>query len=370
LSGNRHTSFMSYKFIISGGGTGGHIFPAIAIANELKSRYPNAQFLFVGAKDRMEMTKVPEAGYHIEGLWISGIQRKLTLKNLAVPFKLLYSLYKAGKIVHKFKPDAVIGVGGYASAAVLYAAQRQHIPCLIQEQNSFAGITNKWLSKKVQKICVAYDGMERFFPKNKIIKTGNPVRSSLLQIDKTREEAILSLGLNPQKKTILVTGGSLGARTLNEALKNSFQNILLSDIQIIWQTGSFYFKEYKQFAQPGILLLEFIKDMNTAYQAADLVVCRAGALTIAEICVLGKPSILIPSPFVTEDHQTHNAMQLVNQNAALIIKDTEAIQSLGNTIISTISDNILLEKLATESKKISIPDATARIVNEIESMIV
>ncbi|MCO6494674.1 MAG: undecaprenyldiphospho-muramoylpentapeptide beta-N-acetylglucosaminyltransferase [Bacteroidetes bacterium] len=359
---------MSYKFIISGGGTGGHIFPAIAIANEIKSRYPDAEILFVGAKDRMEMAKVPEAGYKIEGLWISGIQRKFTFKNFAVPFKLVHSLYKAGKIVKTFKPDAVIGVGGYASAAILYAASKKGVPCLIQEQNSFAGITNKWLGKKVQKICVAYDGMERFFPKNKIIKTGNPVRSNLFNISISKEEALTKYGLQPDKKTVLITGGSLGARTLNEAIRSSLQDIDHADIQLIWQTGSFYYNEYRNFEKSGIKVLEFIKDMNEAYQAADLVVCRAGALTLAEICVLGKPSILVPSPFVTEDHQTHNAMQLVNNNAAMMIKDKEAIETLVASILSIISNQELLQSLSEHSKAMGIPDATQKIVNEIESI--
>lgn len=359
---------MPYKFIISGGGTGGHIFPAIAIANELKARYPDAEFLFVGAQDRMEMTKVPEAGYKIEGLWISGIQRKLTLKNLVVPFKLIHSLYKAGQIVRKFKPNAVIGVGGYASAAVLFAASKRGIPCLIQEQNSFAGVTNKWLSRRVQKICVAYEGMEKFFPKEKIIKTGNPVRNNLFNCNITKEDALKSYGLNPDKKTVLITGGSLGARTLNEAIKKSLYAITQADIQLIWQTGSFYFNEYKNLEQEGVKILEFIKDMNTAYQAADLVVCRAGALTIAEICVLGKPSILIPSPHVTEDHQTHNALQLSNNSAALLIKDAEAKEALGLQIISTVTNGHLLRTLSKHSKSMGIPDATSKIVNEIESI--
>jgi len=359
---------MPNKYIISGGGTGGHIFPAIAIANEIKSRQPDAEILFVGAKDRMEMSKVPEAGYPIQGLWISGIQRKLTLKNLLVPFKLIHSLATANKIISNFKPDVVIGVGGYASAAVLFAASRKKIPTLIQEQNSFAGITNKWLGKRVNKICVAYNGMQRFFPAQKIILTGNPVRSNLLKATTSQEEALINLGLDPSKKTVLVTGGSLGARSLNEAIRWGIESILSADIQLIWQTGSFYFTEYKEIKQKGCLVLEFIKEMDLAYAAADLVVCRAGALTLAEICVLGKASILVPSPYVTENHQTHNAMQLVNKNAALIVKDRDVVSDLSNIIIQTLADTEKLQSLSTNSKQMGIPNATSLIVDEIEKL--
>ena len=356
---------MPNKYIISGGGTGGHIFPAIAIANEIKSRQPDADILFVGAKDRMEMSKVPEAGYPIEGLWISGIQRKLTLKNFLVPFKLIHSLATANQIIRKFKPNVVIGVGGYASAAVLFAASQKRIPTLIQEQNSFAGITNKWLGKRVNKICVAYNGMQRFFPASKIILTGNPVRSNLLKATTSKEEALTKLGLDPNKKTVLITGGSLGARSLNEAIRWGIDNILSADIQLIWQTGSFYYPEYKEIKQNGCIVLEFIKDMDIAYAASDLVVCRAGALTLAEICVLGKASILVPSPYVTEDHQTHNAMQLVNNKAAILIKDIDVVSDLSNAIVQTLSDPEKLQSLSTNSQKMGIPNATSLIVDEI-----
>ena len=295
----------NYKIILSGGGTGGHIYPAIAIANELKSRYPNAEFLFVGAKDRMEMEKVPQAGYCIKGLWISGIQRQLTLKNLNFPFKVINSLWEARKIVKSFKPDVAIGTGGFASGPLLQVAASNNIPTLIQEQNSYPGITNKLLAKKANKICVAYDGLERFFPSEKIIKTGNPVRQDLLDIDSKVEEAKKYFNLIEGKKTLLVIGGSLGAKRINELIKDELDYFNTLNMQVIWQCGKLYYKTYKiEGNERHVQLHKFINKMDLAYAAADIIISRAGAGSVSELCIVGKPVIFIPSPNVAEDHQT------------------------------------------------------------------
>ncbi|NNC69518.1 MAG: undecaprenyldiphospho-muramoylpentapeptide beta-N-acetylglucosaminyltransferase, partial [Flavobacteriaceae bacterium] len=314
----------SVNILISGGGTGGHIYPAIAIANELKTRLDNARFLFVGARDRMEMEKVPQAGYEIKGLWISGLQRKLTLKNLAFPFKLISSLWKARNIIKNFNPDVVIGTGGFASGPTLQMANKKGIPTLVQEQNSYPGITNKILAKKANTICVAYDGLERFFPKEKIVKTGNPVRQDLLAISGKRREALDFFDLDTNKKTILVLGGSLGARAINQLIENNLMWFIENKIQLIWQTGNLYFNDYKKHDdQQDIQTYAFLNKMDLAYAAADIIISRAGAGSISELCIVGKPVIFIPSPNVAEDHQTKNAMAVVDKGAALIVKESE-----------------------------------------------
>ncbi|HEU0227129.1 MAG TPA: undecaprenyldiphospho-muramoylpentapeptide beta-N-acetylglucosaminyltransferase, partial [Arachidicoccus soli] len=324
------------RLIISGGGTGGHIFPAIAIANRVKLEFPDAEILFIGAEGKMEMKKVPEAGYKIIGLPIRGLQRKLSPQNLSLPFKVLASLKKAKKIIADFKPEVVVGVGGYASAPTLYVASKMKIPTVIQEQNSFPGKTNRFLSKRVSKICVAYHNLEQFFPKEKIILTGNPVRQSVIQkMDK--RESINTFELNPNRKVILAVGGSLGARTINECLLNNFQAIQDSGMQLIWQCGSAQFKLMQESLSGkntnGIVLTKFIDKMEEAYAAADVIVSRAGAIAISELSIIGKPIILVPSPNVAEDHQTKNAMALVNEDAAILIKDSEAREKLISTAV-------------------------------------
>lgn len=328
------------KFIVSGGGTGGHIFPAVAIADALRKIHPDCDILFIGAKDRMEMEKVPKAGYQIEGLWISGIQRKLSVDNLMFPIKLASSLWKASKILKRFKPDVVIGVGGYASAAVLRAAISKRIPTLIQEQNSFPGITNKWLAPKVNKICVAYEGMDKFFPKNKIMLTGNPVREEMVNIDGKKDEGIRFFNLETGKQTLLITGGSLGAKSVNQNLAKGLEELLKSGIQILWQTGKPFYEEALEVAKPfpSVKVHEFIYKMDLAYAVADLVVGRAGAITVSELSLVAKAAILIPFPYAAEDHQTKNAMALVNNDAAIHIADHKAADLLVNCIIDLMND--------------------------------
>lgn len=364
---------MSQKFIISGGGTGGHIYPAIAIANEIKARNKAAEILFVGAKDRMEMEKVPKAGYEIQGLWISGIQRKLTVDNLSFPLKLMSSLREAKKIIKEFQPDIAIGVGGYASGPLLYQSASMKIPTLIQEQNSFAGLTNKWLAKKVDKICVAYDAMEKFFPKEKIIFTGNPVRGDILELKDKREEAFQFFDLDPNKKTIFVMGGSLGARTINQSLTKDLQKIVEVGIQLIWQTGKGYFQDSQKVAAPfhekGIRVFDFIYKMDLAYAAADVVISRAGALSVAELCLVGKPTILVPSPNVAEDHQTKNALALVKEDATLMVKDVEALDTLVPRAIDLLENQVLCQKLEQNILNLGKPHATQEIVDEVLSLL-
>ena len=330
------------RVLISGGGTGGHVYPAIALANAIKDKDPSAEILFVGAQGKLEMKKVPAAGYFIKGLWISGFQRKLSFRNLSFPFKLASSLYRGRKIIMDYKPDVVVGVGGYASGPILQVASMMKIPTLIQEQNSYPGITNKILAKKVNKICVAYDGMERFFPSEKIIFTGNPVRRDLYDIQINREEAKASFGIDNDHKTVLIFGGSLGARRINESVEGAFDMIKRhSEINYIWQVGKMYFDEYScgvVAALPNITVLPFIERMDYAYAAADAVVCRAGALTISEIALINKPAVLIPSPHVAEDHQTKNAMALVNNDAALMVPNAEAKEKMIPTILELLSD--------------------------------
>ena len=358
-----------YKFIISGGGTGGHIYPAIAIANELRSQYPNAEFLFVGAKDRMEMEKVPKAGYKILGLWISGLQRKLSLKNILFPFKLMSSLHRSYKIIRTFKPDVAIGTGGYASAPLLRAASNKGIPCLIQEQNSHAGITNKWLSKKVQCICVAYEGMNRFFPSKKIIVTGNPVRQDLLDIDSKKSEAIAYFNLNPNKKTVLILGGSLGAKRINELIDSSISYFLTFDLQVIWQSGNYYVEKYQNKGIDNVQVHAFINRMDLAYAAADFIISRAGALSASELCLVGKPVIFIPSPNVAEDHQTKNALAISDQNAALLLRESELDEKFETEFSKLFNSEEKQKTLSENIIKLGKPNATKDIVAEIKKLI-
>jgi UDP-N-acetylglucosamine--N-acetylmuramyl-(pentapeptide) pyrophosphoryl-undecaprenol N-acetylglucosamine transferase len=361
------------KVIISGGGTGGHIFPAVAIANKIKENYPEVEILFVGAEGKMEMEKVPKAGYKIVGLPIRGLQRKLTLKNLAVPFKLIASLMKSKRIVKSFQPDIAIGVGGYASAAVVKVAAKKGVPTLLQEQNSYPGITNKILGKRAKTICVAYDNLDRFFPKEKIVKTGNPVRNEVVQIQGKRDQAFQHFGLDANKKTVLVIGGSLGARTLNESLKKDIQQLLDEDVQVIWQCGKGYIANLKTFVDelnhPNIYLSDFVYKMDLAYAAADVIVSRAGAMSVSEVCLVGKPVILVPSPNVSEDHQTKNAMALVNENAAILVKDVEAGEKLIPEINKLLKDQEHCTALSINIKKLGIDDAPDRILKEIEKLV-
>jgi len=362
-----------YRLIISGGGTGGHIFPAISIANKFKERYPASEILFVGAQGRMEMTRVPEAGYEIVGLWISGLQRKLTLSNLLFPIKLISSYFKAGKIVKSFKPNAVIGTGGYASGPMMLAATRNRIPALIQEQNSYAGLTNKQLASKAQRICVAYPEMEKYFPKEKIVFTGNPVRQTILDVIHKRDQAIMHFGLQSNKRTLLILGGSLGSRTLNDSIVAGIDKIIESQMQVIWQTGKIYFEEMRERLKEKdvrhIGVYGFIHDMDLAYAAADVVISRSGALAISELCLVRKPCILVPSPNVAEDHQTKNAMALVRENAAILIKDSEAKENLVSESLKLIFDVQRCKELSENIGKLAKPNATEDIVNEIEKLI-
>ena len=357
------------KFIISGGGTGGHIYPAIAIANELRSRFPKAEFLFVGAQDKMEMQKVPQAGYAIKGLWIAGLQRKLTLQNLLFPVKLLSSLLKSRAIIKSFKPDVVIGTGGFASGPLLQMANSLNIPTLIQEQNSYPGITNKLLSKKANKICVAYENLERFFPKEKMILTGNPVRQDLIAIDSKREEAIKFFNLDPSKKTLLILGGSLGARRVNQLIEKELDFFASQNVQIIWQCGKFYLDEYKKYDTNNVQVLAFIDRMDLVYAAADFVISRAGASSVSELSIVGKPVLFIPSPNVAEDHQTKNAKSIVDKNGALMIKESELDENF-NTVFSDLVTNEILQKQLSENiKKLAKVNATKDIVDEIIKLI-
>lgn len=359
----------NYRFIISGGGTGGHIYPAISIADELKRRHPNAEFLFVGAKDRMEMEKVPQAGYKIEGLWITGIQRKLTLKNLMFPLKLISSLIKAGKIVRSFKPHAVVGTGGFASGPLLKVASDRNIPCVLQEQNSFAGITNKLLKNKVAKICVAYDGMERFFPADKIVKTGNPVRADLISIQENQSGAIQFFGLNTDKKTLLVLGGSLGSKRINALIADNLEFFKSLNLQLIWQCGKGYIKMYENLNSKTVKVHAFLNDMAKAYAAADMIVSRSGAGAVSELCLVGKPTIFIPSPVVAEDHQTKNAQALVTDNAAIMIRESELDDNFKKEFLSVLESKEKQGKLSRNIKALALPNATNDICDEIEKLL-
>ncbi len=363
-----------YRIIISGGGTGGHIFPAIAIANALKEMHPDAEFLFVGAEGKMEMEKVPQEGYKIIGLPVAGFQRKLTFKNLLFPFKLLSSLLKARSIVKEFKPDVAVGVGGYASGPLLYAAASKGVPTLIQEQNSYAGVTNKILSKKAKTICVAYQGMERFFPKEKIVYTGNPVRKDILEFKNQKEKGLQFFGLTNTLSTIFIMGGSLGARTINKSVMANIDMLLEAGVQVIWQTGKFYYEECQELVTQKntdkIKVLEFIKDMNLAYAVADVVISRAGALSISELCLVQKPIILVPSPNVAEDHQTKNAMALVEVNAAQMIKDEQAERVLVPAVLKLLQNKEKQEIYCENIVKLGKPNAAKEIASEVLKLIV
>lgn len=352
------------RVILSAGGTGGHIFPAIAIANHIKQIQPKAEILFIGADGRMEMDKVPAAGYHIIGLPIAGFQRKKIIANLLLPFKVIISLIKATVVITRFKPDLVLGFGGYASAPVLYISSLLGKPAIIQEQNSYAGVTNKILSKRCKAICVAYENMETFFPKEKLHFTGNPVRKDLSYIQASREEAAKYFGLQPNKKTILVIGGSLGSLTLNESAKNALAELKRNDIQLIWQTGKTFFPKAKSATadcSDKIKVFDFLNRMDLAYTLADVVISRAGALSIAELAVLGKAVILVPSPNVAEDHQTKNAMALVNKHAALLIRDAEARKDLFKAALTLLLDSDQLITLQKNIRSMAITDADKRI---------
>ena len=357
------------RIIISGGGTGGHIFPAVSIANAIKAKRPDAKILFVGAKGRMEMQRVPAAGYEIKGLPICDFDRKHLLKNFAVLFRIWKSQRMAKKIIKDFKPMAAVGVGGYASGPTLNVCSKKGIPCLIQEQNSYAGVTNKLLAKKAQKICVAYEGMERFFPADKIIMTGNPVRQNVLDTTLSVEEARSMFNLAPEKKTILLVGGSLGARTINESVLQNLDLIEKSGVQFIWQTGKFYHEDIvnqlKDKDLPMLHVTDFISDMGAAYKAADLVISRAGASSISEFCLIGKPVILVPSPNVAEDHQTKNAMALVNKDAAIYVKDADAPKVLIQKAIEIVGDASKMASMSENIKKLGLKNSADVIADEV-----
>ncbi|WP_179343752.1 undecaprenyldiphospho-muramoylpentapeptide beta-N-acetylglucosaminyltransferase [Winogradskyella ursingii] len=356
----------TYKFILSGGGTGGHIYPAIAIANELKTRYPNAEFLFVGAADRMEMDKVPQAGYKIEGLWISGIQRKLTLRNLAFPFKLMTSLMRSRKIVKSFKPNVAIGTGGFASGPLLQAAVTRGVPSLIQEQNSYPGITNKLLGKKVNTICVAYEGLEKFFPKEKIKLTGNPIRKELLQVSGQEIEGKNAFNLIHKKHTLLVLGGSLGARRINELIEQHIDLFESLNVQVIWQCGKLYCQQYKQYNDvKHVQVHAFLNNMDMAYAAADVIISRAGAISVSELCIVGKPVIFIPSPNVAEDHQTKNAKAVSDKRAAVLIRETDLETDFEQEFSELINNQDKRKKLSKNIKELALVNATNEIVDEV-----
>ena len=364
------------RVIVSGGGTGGHIFPAVSIANAIKAEYPDAEILFVGAEGRMEMQRVPAAGYKIIGLPIAGFDRKNLLKNVVVLYKIAKSQWKARKIIKEFRPHVVVGVGGYASGPTLKTAGQMGIPTLIQEQNSYAGVTNKLLAKSAKKICVAYDGMERFFPAEKIIKTGNPVRQNLLDAKVTKTEATESFGLDPKKRTVLVIGGSLGARTVNESILQHIEDIRgAKDVQFIWQTGKYYSEEIhmalaKEDPVQNMKVTDFISNMDNAYAAADLVISRAGASSISELCLLKKPCILVPSPNVAEDHQTKNALALSTKGAAIFVKDSDARNELIPLALKTVVDDAQLASLSENVGKLAYHDSAKKIADEVVKLAV
>lgn len=355
------------KFIISGGGTGGHIYPAIAIANELKKRFSDADILFVGAQDKMEMHMVPKAGYKIEGLWISGLQRKLTIDNLAFPFKLFSSLWKSRGIVKNFKPDVVIGTGGFASGAVVKVAASMGIPTVVQEQNSYPGITNKLLGKKANKICVAYDNLESFFPSDRVVKTGNPVRQDLLDVKDKRDEAIHAFGLDASMTTLLVLGGSLGARKINVLVEKHLALFSKLGIQVIWQCGKFYYEEYKKYNTDKVQVCAYIERMDLVYAASDIIISRAGASSVSELALVGKPVIFIPSPNVAEDHQTKNANSIVQKEGAILIKESE-IDSFEKVFTNLVEDKNLQAQLSKKIRELALPNATVAIVDQIVAL--
>jgi UDP-N-acetylglucosamine--N-acetylmuramyl-(pentapeptide) pyrophosphoryl-undecaprenol N-acetylglucosamine transferase len=358
-----------YKFILSGGGTGGHIYPAIAIANELKLRFPDAEFLFVGAKDKMEMQKVPQAGYQIKGLWITGLQRKVSLPNLMFPFKLVDSLWESKKILKRFKPDVVIGTGGFASGPLVKMASMMGIPTVIQEQNSFPGITNKLLSKRANVICVAYENLERFFPKEKMVFTGNPVRQDLIDVESKRTEAIQHFNLDPNKKTLLVLGGSLGARRLNQLIEKELEKIVSQNVQIVWQCGKLYFEDYKIHNANNVQVFPFIERMDLVYAVSDIIISRAGASSVSELCIVGKPVIFIPSPNVAEDHQTKNAKSIVDKKGGLLLKESELDAEFSLVFEALLKDEGKQNQLSENIKQLAMPEATKTIADEIVKLI-
>lgn len=361
------------KIMITGGGTGGHVFPAIAIADAIKKLRPETEFLFVGANGKMEMERVPKAGYPIVGLNVAGFQRSMSVKNLSFPFKLLSSLWKARRIVRAFKPDVVIGTGGYASGPVMRSAQRANIPTLIQEQNSYAGVTNKLLGKRAEKVCVAYDHMEAFFPADRIVFTGNPVRSDILNLDGKRAEGLQYYGLDPEKRTIVVIGGSLGARTLNNAMRDNVQFFEKYDgVQVLWQCGKFYEYEYSACETaklPNVQIRAFIDRMDLLYAAADVLISRAGALSISELCLVGKPAILVPSPNVAEDHQTKNALALVEKGAARLVRDAEAVEKMMQEALLILESEALAFSLGESIRQLGRPNAADAIALEAIRMV-
>lgn len=361
----------NFRFLISGGGTGGHIFPAVSIANALREMHPSCEILFVGALGRMEMERVPAAGYDIVGLPVQGFNRKNLFRNIPILWNLMKSMRKVRQVIKDFRPDVAIGVGGYASGAAMKVAAQMGIPVLLQEQNGFAGVTNKLLKNDAAKICVAYEGMERFFPAEKIILTGNPIRQNLTQGN--REEAYAHFSLSKEKKTLLIIGGSLGARTINNSVNTHLQLLAESGVQVIWQTGKFYIddckKEAEKIANPNLIVTDFVSRMDLAYAAADLVISRAGASSISELCLLGKPSVLVPSPNVAEDHQTHNAMALVRKNAAVLVKDADAENDLIATALALLSDAEKLEELSANVQTLAERDSARRIADEVMRLV-
>jgi len=359
----------NYRFILSGGGTGGHIYPAIAIANELKRRYPDAKILFVGASDRMEMEKVPQAGYEIKGLWISGLQRRLTWKNLLFPVKVISSLIRARHIVNDFKPHVAIGTGGYASGPVIRVASQKGIPCVLQEQNSYAGMTNKILASKVNRICVAYDGMDKFFPKEKTVKTGNPVRASLVNLPEQETASFAYFDLKVAKQTLLVLGGSLGARSINELIEGQLPHFKKLGLQLIWQCGSLYYEQYKKYESESVKVIGYLNHMEHAYRVADIIISRSGAGSVSELCLVGKPVLFIPSPNVAEDHQTKNAQALVNANAALMIPEKNLDKDFKNYFEELLASKEKMDQLGRNIKELALPGATEHIVDEIVQLI-
>lgn len=361
------------RVIISGGGTGGHVFPAISIANELRETVPGAEILFVGAEGKMEMEKVPAAGYKIIGLPVRGFQRRLTLKNISFFFKLMSSMSKARKIISEFKPDVVVGVGGYASGPVLRVATRKKIPTLIQEQNSYAGVTNRILASRVNVICVAYDEMDRYFPAGKIVYTGNPIRRDLLNVDQKREEGLINFNFRGNRKIVLVLGGSLGARTLNQSIHAGLEKLAQEKVQVIWQTGRDYYPVAKEMVASlntdSIQVYDFINRMDLVYAIADVIISRAGASTVSELCLVKKPAILVPSPNVAEDHQTKNAMALVNNNAAMMVEDRDSVSSLVDETLKLLADDFRMNVYRENIAKLAVPDASKRIVNELMKLV-
>mgnify|MGYP003149238977 CR=1 FL=1 len=358
-----------FRVILSGGGTGGHIYPAIAIADEIKRRHPDAEILFVGAEDRMEMEKVPQAGYNIKGLWISGIDRSFSLKNFIFPFKLISSLARSRKIIKEFKPDIVIGTGGFASGPILRIANSKGIPTLIQEQNSLPGVTNRILAKRVNTICAAYEKVKDVFPAEKTIITGNPVRQDLLNVNSLRKEALDYFNLSKEKKTVLVLGGSLGARRINKLIENNLKRFSDKGVQIIWQIGKLYFEEYKKYDTANVRAKQFINRMDYAYAAADIIISRAGAGSVSELCIVGKPVLFVPSPNVAENHQAKNAMAITAHDAALMITEDELTERFELCFFNLLDDGKRMNRFASNIKKLALPNATSDIVDEVEKLI-